>query len=481
MNIKTLEPKTIWQHFNTINAIPRASNKEQEISSFMVAFGKSLGLDTAIDAIGNVIICKPASPGKEKCQTVVIQGHLDMVHQKEALSTFNFDTQGIQMYIDGDWIKAKETTLGADNGIGVAAIMAVLSSKELVHPPIEALFTIDEETGMTGAMALTENQLKGTLLLNLDSEEDDEITIGCAGGVDVEIQGTYKTKILDAKEYELFKISLTKLTGGHSGVEIHLNTANAILVLAKYIDYLITKLDCRLHSMHVGSLTNVIPSNGKAIIAIREDKLALFKTEIKALNRRFKSNHKLTDPNLNIEITKTSNTVGVLDTNTQKNLISALLKIPNGVISWTEEIVDLVQTSNNISIINISEGTYEVICHTRSSIDSERDQLANKIKKCFSFATVKEIGPYPGWKPQPNSKLLTIAKDCYQKINGVFPNVKSIHAGLECGVISGIYPNMEMISIGPNISGAHSPQERLQISSTQKFWVFLTELLQKLE
>lgn len=481
MTINKLKPKAVWQHFKAINAIPRASNKEEEISAFMVAFGNSLELETSMDQIGNVIIRKPATSGKENCKTVVLQGHLDMVHQKEPASNFDFDTQGIQMHVDGDWVRAKDTTLGADNGIGVAAIMAILSSKEVAHPPIEALFTIDEETGMTGAMALTENQLHGELLLNLDSEEDDEITIGCAGGVDVEIQGSYKTKILDAKEYELREIKLSNLKGGHSGVDIHLNTGNAILVLAEFLNHLISKLDCRLHSINVGTLTNVIPRNGSAILAVREDKLSLFESELIASTERIKRNYQLTDPNLTIDTFKVTSTTGMMDIKTQNALISALLKMPNGVHTMTEGIADLVQTSNNIAIINVEGGAYQIICHTRSSVDSERDELVNQIRKCFSFAKVTEIGPYPGWEPRPDSKLLAIAKKCYATLNGVIPNVKSIHAGLECGVIAGVYPNMEMISFGPNILGAHSPQERLQISSTQKFWKFLIKILETIE
>ena len=390
MTIKKLKPKVVWQHFDAINAIPRGSNKEEEISAFMVAFGNSLELETSIDPIGNVIIRKPATTGKEKCKTVVLQGHLDMVHQKEPSSNFDFDNQGIQMYVEGDWVKAKDTTLGADNGIGVAAIMAVLSSREVSHPPIEALFTVDEEVGMTGAMALTKNQLHGELLLNLDSEEDDEITIGCAGGVDVEIKGSYQTKIVDAKEYELREIKVNNLKGGHSGVDIHLNTGNAILVLAEFLNHLISKVDCRLHSIHVGTLTNVIPRNGSAIVAVREDKLSQFESELIATIERTKRNYQLTDPNLTIETFKVSSTTGMMDIKTQNKLISALLKTPNGVHAMTKGIADLVQTSNNTAIVNVEEGSYEVRCHTRSSVDSERDELVHIIRKCFSFAEVNE-------------------------------------------------------------------------------------------
>lgn len=481
MTIKELEPKFIWQHFDAINAIPRASNKEEQIINYMIAFGKSLGLATSVDDIGNVIIKKSATQGKENNKIVTLQGHLDMVHQKEINSNFDFDTEGIQMYVDGDWVKAKETTLGADNGIGIAAIMAVLSSNDLEHPPIEALFTIDEEKGMTGAMALTDNQLQGEILLNLDSEEDDEITIGCAGGVDVEISGNYDIKILDAKEHKLYEISINGLSGGHSGVDIHLNKANAILVLTECLNELTATLDCRLHSFHMGTLTNVIPRNGTAIIAVREDKLLDFPKELKNITNRLKSKYVATDPDLEIKATLSENSTGVLDVQTQAALFSSILKMPNGVFTMTKGVEGLVQSSNNISIINIETGTYHIACHTRSSVDAERDELVRLLRDCFSFAKVSEIGPYPGWEPRPNSDLLAIAKKCYTELNGVSPAIKSIHAGLECGILSGTFPHVQMISFGPNILGAHSPEERLQISSTQKFWKFLNKILQTIE
>ncbi|MUH35811.1 aminoacyl-histidine dipeptidase [Zobellia amurskyensis] len=481
MLITDLEPKTIWQHFEAINAIPRASTKEEVIINFMMAFGKSLNLETSVDAIGNVIIKKPGTKGKEDCRTIVLQGHLDMVHQKEATSNFDFETQGIEMFVDGDWVKAKETTLGADNGIGVAAIMAVLTSNDIEHPPIEALFTIDEEMGMTGAMALTKEQLQGSILLNLDSEEDDEITIGCAGGVDVAIDGPFDIKLLDAKEYSLKEIKVSGLTGGHSGMDIHLNRANAILVLTECLEYLISQTDCRLHSVDVGTLTNVIPRNGSAIIAIREDKYELFAQALKDIEQVLKQKYLNTDPDLSIEVFSSENTMGVLDVKTQKKMIEAVLTMPNGVYAMTEGIEGLVQTSNNIAIFNVGQGSYHIGCHTRSAKNAERDELVSKIRDCFPFAKVSENGPYPGWEPRPDSELLALATRCYKELNGELPAIKSIHAGLECGILSGTFPNMQMISFGPNILGAHSPEERLQISSTQKFWKLLTKLLKELK
>lgn len=479
--ITALEPKVIWQHFDAVNAIPRASENEAQIIDYMISFGKSLDLETVVDTAGNVIIKKPGTKGKENNRTVVLQGHLDMVHQKEATSNFDFATQGILMYVDDDWVKAEETTLGADNGIGVATIMSVLTSKDIAHPPIEALFTIDEEKGMTGAMALTKDQLTGEILLNLDSEEDDTLTIGCAGGIDVEIRANYELKLLDAKEYELFEIQLNGLTGGHSGVDIHLNRANAILVLVECLKELTLKLDGRLHSMNVGTLTNVVPRNGSMVIAIREDKLTALPKELKSIKTKLHKKYGDTDPELSITLEQSENTTGVLDVQTQKKVIDAISNMPNGVFSWTQGVEGLVQTSNNIAIAKIGEGQVFFACHSRSSVDSERGVLVKRIRDTFSFATLDEVGPYPGWEPIPDSPLLKIAQKCYEEVNKTSPKVESIHAGLECGIIAGVYPTMQMISFGPNILGAHSPDERVQISSVQKFWKFLNKLLQTIE
>ena len=481
MSLNELEPKAVWQHFDAINAIPRASNKEAQLINYMVAFGKALNLETSVDATGNVIIKKPATQGKENCRIVTLQGHLDMVHQKEATSNFNFDTEGIQMYVEGDWVKAHETTLGADNGIGVAAIMAILSSTDIEHPPIEGLFTVDEEKGMTGAMALTNNQLQGELLLNLDSEDDDEITIGCAGGVDVTISEKYDVETIDTKAHKQYKIIIDGLSGGHSGVDIHLNRANAIIVLTECLAKLAAPLNCRLHSLHSGTLTNVIPRNGCAIIAVPKDKLVAFPKTLEAITKQLKHKYHTTDPELRIEAVVSEELTKVMDVESQKKLFSSILKIPNGVFAMTKGVEGLVQSSNNISIINVERGASHIACHTRSSVDAERDALVHLLRDCFSFAKVVEIGPYPGWEPKPESNLLAIAKRCYEDLNGMLPAINSIHAGLECGILSATFPHMEMISFGPNIRGAHSPEERLQISSVQKFWKFLNRILQTIE
>ncbi|MGY8952704.1 MAG: aminoacyl-histidine dipeptidase [Flavobacteriales bacterium] len=470
---KNLEPKAVWQHFEAINAIPRASTKEEQIIQYMIDFGNTLGLETSVDPIGNVIIKKPATLGKENSPIMVLQGHLDMVHQKEATSTFDFETQGIDMYVDGDWVKAKGTTLGADNGIGVAAIMAVLSSDNVSHPAIEALFTIDEEMGMTGAEALKNNQLSGSILLNLDSEEEEEIIIGCAGGVDVEIKETLSTEVAD-ESYDFYELKLNGLAGGHSGVEIHLNRANAIKVLA----IILSKIETRIATISSGTLTNVIPRYGNTIVAVKST--YDIQEVINRIQQELRNQFSTTDAALSISLNKLNTAYNVLTNEAQIAFLNALNEIPNGVHSFTEGMPELVQTSNNIARIKLENGIYNIACHTRSSVDVERDELVAKIKNIFNTATVKEVGPYPGWKPKPNSNLLSTAKQCFKELHNKDAQVKSIHAGLECGILSGTFPNMEMISFGPNIRGAHSPEERLQISSTQKFWEFLIQLLKKI-
>ena len=470
---KGLEPKPVWKHFETINAIPRASTKEEQIIQYIIDFGNTLKLETTVDTIGNVIIRKPATLGKENNPIVVLQGHLDMVHQKEVNSIFNFETQGIEMLVDGDWVKAKGTTLGADNGIGVAAIMAVLSSNDIEHPVIEALFTIDEEVGMTGAEALKNTQLSGSILLNLDTEEEDEIIIGCAGGVDVEIEERLSTEVID-ESYNFYELKLDRLTGGHSGMDIHLNRANAIKVLA----VILSKAEIRITTINSGTLTNVIPGHGNAIVAVKST--YAIQEVINRIQVELRNQFSATDAALSISINKVNARYNVLTKEAQTTFLNALNEIPNGVYSFTEGMPELVQTSNNVAKIKLENGIYNIACHTRSSLDAERDELVAKMNTIFNTAVVKEVGPYPGWKPQPSSNLLNTAKQCFKELHSKEAQVKSIHAGLECGILSGTFPNMEMISFGPNIRGAHSPEERLQISSTRRFWEFLKLILTKI-
>lgn len=479
MSISSLKPNIIWNHFEAINAIPRASTKEEQIINYIISFGESLRLETLVDPTGNVIIKKPGTEGREGDSGIVLQGHLDMVHQKTRSSNFDFDTQGIEMYVDNDWVKAKETTLGADNGIGVAAIMSILSSNDIQHPPIEALFTIDEEMGMTGAMALTKNQLNGKVLLNLDSEEDDEITIGCAGGVDVEINGIYDLETLDS-DFQYYEINIIGLSGGHSGVDIHLNHANAIRIFSDYILELNKNICIRVSTISAGTLTNVIPRDLSSTIAISTSEVREFERLNTNVLSNIKDKYQVTDKNIEIKFKQVEVRPRVGNYDFLSTLLRGIQNMPNGVFSMTKGMDDLVQTSNSIAKIKLQDGIFNIASHARSSVDSERDVIVQKIRESFPIGETLEIGPYPGWKPNPTSNLLRIAKKCYEDINGIAPAIKSIHAGLECGIISKIYPTMEMISFGPNILGAHSPDERLQISSTQKFWEFLVKLLKEL-
>lgn len=481
MNTETrnLDPRAIWNYFADINAIPRASKKEEKITAFMKQFGHSLGLDTMVDATGNVIIKKPASAGMENKQTVVLQSHLDMVHQKNANIDFDFSTQGIQMYVDGDWVKAKGTTLGADNGIGVATMMSILASGDIPHPPIEALFTVDEETGMTGAKELKAGLLNGKILLNLDTEDDDELTIGCAGGMDVTIDGNYPTQPPVPGSVGLL-LSLTGLTGGHSGVDIQLGRANANKLMNRVLFELQKEGKIEIHAILGGSLRNAIPRESKSVITATDPQLV--KEEIEKWNGILKAKYRVTDPLLVLTVQETEMPAAIFETGFQQNFLAAVYACPNGIYRMTPGIDGLVQTSNNIAKIEAADEKFSVQCLTRSSVDTEKKDLATAIQNSFIACQgkVSFTGEYPGWEPKPDDPVIKMMSDLYQKMFLSPARVDAIHAGLECGIIGGHYPVMQMISLGPNIYGAHSPDERVQISSVQKFWKFLLEILKQI-
>jgi dipeptidase D len=478
--IKELLPKGLWAHFSDLNAIPRASKKEAQVIAFIKAFGESLHLETIVDDAGNVIIRKPATEGNESATPVVLQSHLDMVHQKNSDVDFDFATQGINMYIDSDWVKAKGTTLGADNGIGVATIMTLLASTDIKHPAIEALFTIDEETGMTGALELKPGVLKGNLLLNLDTEEDTDLTIGCAGGIDVTANRTY-----DATKPSgdiAFKIQLKGLTGGHSGVDINSGRANANKLMNRVLYKLTRENNIAIASIDGGSLRNAIPRESVAVIVADEKDRSFVEETIQSLASILKEEYAITDHSLELIAAPCDMPETVFESGFQKKLLSAVYACTNGVYRMSPDIDGLVQTSNNLSRVLVKEGSANIQCLTRSSVDTEKYDLANALTSSFELmdATVTLSGDYPGWKPLPESKIVTIMSDLYKQIFGEPAHVNAIHAGLECGIIGSHYPNMQMISFGPNIFGAHSPDERVQISSVQKFWKFLLATLEKL-
>ncbi len=479
-DIRSLEPKALWNHFVDLNSVPRASKKEEQVIAFMEAFGKGLGLKTVVDDAGNVIIKKPASKGMEGRTTIVLQSHLDMVHQKNADTVFDFAKEGIKMILDNDWVYADGTTLGADNGIGVAAIMALLSSTDIPHPPLEALFTIDEETGMTGAMALQGGMLDGKIMLNLDTEDDDELTIGCAGGVDVTATGDYPTENVP-DGMSPFRIGVRGLTGGHSGMDIHKGRGNANKLMNRLLYQADQKMGLRIASIDGGSLRNAIPRESFATVLIPDSQEAAFRQWVANKQAVLQEEHHTTDPGLNIVFEATDTPAQVLGEDFQYDLLRATYACPNGIYRMSPDIPGLVQTSNNLARVIVENGSYTIMCLTRSSVESEKFDLAEAIRSTFELigADVEFDGSYPGWTPRPEAKIVKLMADLYRKRYKEEPKVNACHAGLECGILGTNYPKMEMISFGPNIRGAHSPDEKVQVSSVQKFWGFLLETLEK--
>ena len=479
MEVKDLAPKALWKNFAALNAVPRASKKEARVIAFAKNFGENLGLETTVDTVGNVIIKKPATAGMENRQTIVIHSHLDMVHQKNADTVFDFDTEGIKMLVEDDWVRADGTTLGADNGIGVATILALLESKDIPHPAIEALLTIDEETGMTGALGLVGGLLEGTILLNLDTEDDDELTIGCAGGVDVTASGQYQEEKCPT-DYTGIRVSLRGLKGGHSGMEIHLGLANANKLMNRFLYEAAQKFDLRLANVDGGSLRNAIPRESFATVAIRKN--SDFCAFAEHWNQLFQKEYKSTDPHLNLLVESVSCPLHVTSESFQKQFFAAVYACPNGIYRMSPDVDDLVQTSNNLARVSLQNGLYKVLCLTRGSVDSEKTDEANAIRSTFELigATVELGGNYPGWAPNPAASIIQLMRTTYEQLFEEKPHVYACHAGLECGILGTHYPDMEMISFGPNIRGAHSPDEKVQISSVQKFWKYLLLTLEKI-
>nr|BFF41488.1 aminoacyl-histidine dipeptidase [Tenacibaculum mesophilum] len=476
--IRNLEPKAVWKNFADLNAVPRPSKKEERVIQFMVDFGKKLNLETMVDKVGNVIIRKPASTGMEDRKTVVMQSHLDMVHQKNADTVFDFDTEGIKMFVDGDWVKADGTTLGADNGLGVAAIMGVLESTDIPHPAIEALFTIDEETGMTGAMGLEGGLLEGEILLNLDTEEDDEIGMGCAGGVDVTATRNYSEETTPENTIA-YEISVTGLNGGHSGMDIIKGLGNANKIMNRLLFDGFTNFGLRVTEINGGSLRNAIPRESFSTVVIDAVSKEPFQFEIHELINNIKAEFSTLEPNLTIELKEIDTPETVMDLGVQEGLIKAVYAALNGVYRMSPDIEGLVETSNNIARIIVKDGAIKIGCLTRSSSETNKWDLANSLRSSFELAgfDVEFSGSYPGWLPNVNSEILKTVTNLYEELHNEKPIVAACHAGLECGILGQNYPEMDMVSFGPNIKGAHSPDERAQISSTQKFWNFLLEIL----
>ena len=478
MSIRNLEPKALWNNFADLNAVPRPSKKEEKVIEFMLNFGKSLNLETFQDKIGNVIIKKTASKGMEDRTTVILQSHLDMVHQKNGDTIFDFDTQGIEMSIDGDWVTANGTTLGADNGIGVASIMALLTSIDIPHPALEAMLTIDEETGMTGAKYLDGSKYEGKILLNLDTEDDDELSIGCAGGIDTNTSYSYALEDVNSDSV-IYEISIKGLLGGHSGMDIDKGRGNANKLMTRILYKLKSEVVFQLISFDGGSLRNAIPREATSIIAVSNGDKSKVEKIVNDFISLLKFELKTVENHLVITFNNTNSNDKAIANNDFIKIINTLYSAPNGVFRMSPDIDALVESSSSLARVIIKNGSFDTQSLQRSSVESTKSDVANTIRASFENmgAEVVQSGDYPGWQPNPNSPILTIMTDLYRKLFNEEPKVKACHAGLECGILGEHLPGVDMISFGPNIRAAHSPDEKVQISSVQKYWGYLLEVL----
>ncbi len=478
--IADLNPQIVWKNFYALTQIPRPSKHEEKAAEYLYNFGKNLGLETIKDEIGNIIIRKPATPGMEDRMGIILQAHIDMVPQKNSDIEFDFKKDAIQPRIVGDMVYATGTTLGADNGLGCAVAMAVLEDKNLVHGPIEALFTTDEETGMTGARNLQPGVIKGDILVNLDSETEGELYVGCAGGLDASGVFTYTNEAVPAG-YKGFKVAVTGLVGGHSGMDIVLYRANANKVMARVLLPLMRDLDTRLVSINGGNMRNAIPREAFAEIAIPEAKVAEAKAIVAKKLAEMRAEYAGTDKDLNIALEDAAVAKEAICQKVALNMIRTLYVCPSGVERMSSEMHGLVETSNNMAIVKSADGKIQIHSLMRSSVDSAKDDLAEKMRCLFELAgaEVTFAGGYSGWAPNMASPILREMKKVYNKLYGKEPEVMAIHAGLECGILGGIYPNWDMISCGPTIFSPHSPDERVNIDSVGKWWDFIVEVLKE--
>ena len=477
-DIKALEPNMLWEYFYQLTQIPRPSKHEEAIQDFMVKFGEGLGLETIKDPAGNVIIRKPASRGLEDLKGVILQGHLDMVPQANSDKDHDFTKDPISPRVDGEWVAADGTTLGSDNGIGVAAAMAVLASKDIDHGPVEALFTTDEESGMSGAFGLKPDVLHGDILMNLDSEDEGNLYVGCAGGIDGNFN--FDAELENVPEgCDAYKISVTGLKGGHSGIDIDRGRGNAIRILFRYLFEHHKELGLRLGAIKGGSLRNAIPREAFATLVVPSDRSNRLAETAATLKKVVQSELGSVDPALEIAIERTDLPEAVLSEGTQDRLTRAIYGCPNGVLGMSQDMPGLVETSSNLAVVELKGEIITVQCLLRSSVDSAKQDFANSIGSVFQLAGAKVEfgGGYPGWKPNMESEILKVMQDTYQKLYGKVPEIKAIHAGLECGLLGGTYPRLDMISFGPTIVAPHSPDEKVNIESVGKFYAWLLAAL----
>jgi len=481
VQLTDLQPEALWRHFHGITQVPRPSKKEEKILAYLKKIIAELGYDYEQDETGNIVVRKPATPGYENAPTVLIQGHVDMVCEKNKGTEHDFDNDPIKTFVDGDWVKADGTTLGSDNGIGVAAALAVLEAKDIVHPPMEFLFTVDEETGLTGAKGLKPGFLKADIMLNLDSEEDGTLYVGCAGGMDT--AGIMKTHLTDAPTgYVPMEIMVSGLKGGHSGLDIHSGRGNAIKFLTRVLADLAQQIDVNLSSISGGSKRNAIPREAECVIYVPESAVDMISNRVQELTAIFLDEIKAVEPGLQVSANLTEGTGKVLPSAQFETLKNTLYALPHGVIKMSADIPGLVETSTNLATITQDSDKIVIGTSQRSSVETEKQDIVNQVVAVLTLAGLEvESGDgYPGWKPNMDSAALHHVKESYKNLFGEYPEIKAIHAGLECGLISEVFPNMDMISFGPTIQGAHSPEEKVNIKAVQKFWDLVVAVLQRI-
>lgn len=479
VTIKDLQPREVWKHFEALTQVPRPSGHLEKVQQFLLDFGKSINVETWQDEAGNIIMRKPATPGLEGRKGIILQAHMDMVPQKTPDSNHNFETDPIKTVVKGDWLYADDTTLGADNGLGVAAIMAIFEDASLQHGPLEALITADEETGMYGAFGLKGGELQGELLLNLDSEEEGVLYIGCAGGLDI----TATMEFMEVEPYEgenaAVKVQLKGLRGGHSGLEINAGRGNANKLMARFVREAMDECAVSLACWHGGNMRNAIPASCEVVLTLPADGVEELKAIAAKYEALYNSEYATIEEGIALTVTETEMPETVVPEEIQDNLIDVILACHDGVLRFIPTIPDTVETSSNLSIVTIDEGSAQINILARSSCDTMKEFLALQLSSCFAMAGMKvELsGGYSGWQPNVNSPLLAALKRAYNDMFGKMPDVRVIHAGLECGIIGTNYPGMDMVSFGPTLMSPHSPTERVEIPTVEKFYSLVKALV----
>ena len=477
-----LKPAKVFYYFNEITKIPRPSKREEKMSLWLEETGKKLGLPTKRDKVGNVLISKPATPGKENVTPVVLQAHMDMVCEKNNDKVFDFDKDSIETYIDGEWLKAKGTTLGADDGIGVALALAILDDKELEHGPIEALFTIDEETGLTGAAAVEAGFMKGKMLLNLDSEDEGQFFIGCAGGKDT--VATLPCEYEPVEEgFEFFKVEVKGLQGGHSGDDINKGRGNAVKLIARILWNSYSDFNLRIADINAGNLRNAIAREGFAIVAVPKEEVNGWKAYLAQMDKTYKDEFHTTDPGVTVTVEPAAAVKEVFEETFQIDVLNALVVCPHGVAAMSQDIPGFVETSTNLASVKVVDGNVVFTTSQRSSVESKKQAIVDKVSATFWMigADVVNSDGYPGWNPNPDSEALRVLVEAYHNVFHKEPQVLAIHAGLECGLFSEKYPDMDMVSFGPTLRGVHSPDEKLEIKTVQMCWDLMVEFFKLLK